>query len=208
MPGAGTLAGRPGTGLPRLLARRLLAHLGLCPDPLPHRRVHGLRQAQGIDHQGGRGSPRGQRPPPRQWWLGSPGVESAGDRETKCPFSPSPGKMCVCVCVCKLMPSAPGRGEERPRAGSIPTGSGELGAGPARVPLRVPACASVCRRLMHFRLGVFMYVMCVSYSSLCFSFLVLGSFPHPRHGFIILMAFYSFLFFFCLNLQFWKLLAP
>lgn len=53
---------------------------------------------------------------------------------------------------------------------------------------------------MHFRLGVFTYVMCVSYSSLCFSFLVLGSFPHPRHGSIILMAFYSLLLFFCSDL--------
>lgn len=62
---------------------------------------------------------------------------------------------------------------------------------------------------MCFRLGVFMYVMCVSYSSLCFSFLVLGSFPHPHYGSIILTVFYSLLFFlFCLNPQFWKLLAP
>lgn len=69
------------------------------------------------------------------------------------------------------------------------------------------ACASVYWRLMHFRLGVFMYVMCVSYSSHCFSFLVLGSFPHLHHGSIILLAFYYFLFFFFFNFQFWKLLA-
>lgn len=49
---------------------------------------------------------------------------------------------------------------------------------------------------MHFRLGIFTCVMCVSYSSLCFSFLVLGSFPRPHHGAVILMAFYSSLFFF------------
>lgn len=124
----------------------------------------------------------------------------------KVPFQPEPWKD-VCVCVCAEV-NALGPGERRGESTGWLHPHREPGAGPARVPLCVPACASVCRRFMHFRLGVFMYVMCVSYSSLCFSFLVPGSFPHPRRGSIILMAFYSFLYFLRLNLQFWKWLSP
>lgn len=95
-------AGMLGTGLPRLRARRLLAWLGLCPDPPPQ--PQGPWLAPGARDSAPRccGIPRGQWPPPHQWWLGSPGGRECLGLGDKVPFQPEPWKdMCVCVCVCR-----------------------------------------------------------------------------------------------------------
>lgn len=155
--------------------------------------------------QGFSRSPQGQEPPPHWWWLGS--LESAMEQETKCPFSLSPGKMSLYVCA-EVNDFGLGerRREGRAWAGSVPTGSWEPSPHMRLcVCLRVPLCAGgLCISIL-----VYLHTSCVYLTHhLCFSFLVLGSFPHPRQGSIILTAFYSSLLFFCSNLPFWKLLPP
>lgn len=172
-PGADALAGRPGTGLPRLLSRRLLAWLGPCPDPPPHRGVRGLHRVPGIQHRGGRGSPRGQWPPPCPVVAWEPRCRECRGPGDKVPFQPKPWKdLCVCAEV-----NALGSGERR--------GESAGWLHPCREPaphvclcvcLRVPLCAGgLC-----ISVSVYLCTSCVCLTHHCvFLSLFLGLSPTP-----------------------------